>query len=130
MSCLRYDIECHLYANYTVIRKALNYMKIIDYYYSDADLPLNNKERREIRRSAWKLWMQSWRNKLIYVILYFTLTGLAAAIGWLANNVWQLSILLILFVGLWELTFYTLRRVCIAPISRRLIRQRGIDVNI
>ena len=107
-------------------------MRILDWYYCDVDLPLTNKERRELRRSAWILWTRSLRNKIIYVTLVFFLIGVASVIGWYGPNVfWQFAILLITInSGLCILVFHILRRVSIAPLGRCLLRQRGIDVCI
>ncbi len=106
-------------------------MRIFDWYYSDGDLPLTNKERREIRRSAPRLWMRRWRNKTLYFTLVFFLLVVALAMGrYGPSNVWQMAILFTIYTGLWVLVFAILRRVSIAPVARRLLRERGIDVCI
>ena len=106
-------------------------MRVFDWFYSDGDLPLSNKERREIRRSAWILWMRGRRNQTLYATLVFLLGVVAAASGWYGPyKAWQMAIVLMINAGLWVLVFAILRRVSIAPLARRLLRERGIDVCI
>ena len=106
-------------------------MRKFDWYYSDGDLPLTNKERREIRRNARILWMRRWRNKALYFTLVFLLIGVASAIGWYGpSNVGQMAILFTIYTGLWVLVFSIVQRFSILPVARRLLRQRGIDVCI
>lgn len=103
-------------------------MRIFDWFYSDGDLPLTNKQRREIRRSAWKLWMRRWRNKTLYLIIVLLYIGVTAAIAWHVDTVQQLALFFMIETGLWFLVFWIIRQVSVAPLGRRLIRERGIDV--
>ncbi len=103
-------------------------MRIFDWFYSDDDLPLTNKQRREIRRSAWKLWMRCWRNKTLYLIIVLLYIGVTAAIAWRVDTVQQLVLFFMIETGLWFLVFWIIRQVSVAPLGRRLIRERGIDV--
>lgn len=75
--------------------------------------------------------MRDWRNKTLYVILVFFLCVVAAASGWYGpDKAWQMAILLMINAGLWVLVFAIVRRVSVAPLGRRLLRERGIDVCI
>ncbi len=75
--------------------------------------------------------MRGWRNKTLYVTLVFFLTGVAAAIGWYGpDKAWQMAILFTIYTGLWVLVFSIVRRFSVAPVARRLLRERGIDVCI
>ena len=111
-------------------------MRIFDWLYSDGDLPLTNKERREIRRSARRLWMRRWRNKALYFTVVLFLFGVAGAMGWYGpNNFWELAILFFtIYPGLTVFVWWILHRYSILPVARRLLRERlrerGIEVCI
>ena len=106
-------------------------MRIFDWYYSDGDLPLTNKERREIRRSAWKLWMRDWRIKMLWWTshLVWVLT-MSIALTFGGVNFWQGLIIIMTCTGLLVICLQIVERAYIVPLGRRLIRQRGIDVCI
>lgn len=108
-------------------------MRLFDWHIFNSDLPLSKRERREIRRSAWKLWMRDWRHATIYLTIVILLTGIAAAIGWYGPDkfwFWQVAILLAIYTGLWVIVFSILLRVSVAPVARRLLRERGFDLCI
>lgn len=106
-------------------------MRIFDWYYSNGDLPLNKKQRKEIRRSAWRLWKRDWRHRTLYVTSQLVL-GLssAAVIMYPPLNFWQRWILLTTCMCLWSFGHQLLERVSVVPLGRRLMRQRGIEVCI
>ena len=105
-------------------------MRIFDWYYSNGDLPLTNKERREIRRSAWRLWKRDWRNKTLYVTAHLVFMLAVSTIVWFDPNFWQTWIFLTICLGLALLGREILERVSVVPLGRRLMRERGIDVCI
>ena len=105
-------------------------MRIFDWFYIDGDLPLTNKERGEIRRSAWKLWMRGWWHKSLYVALFLFIGVIAAASGMYLQTVWQMVILLTIYTGLSVLALSIVIRFCVAPLARGLLQERGIDVCI
>jgi len=105
-------------------------VRIFDWYYSNGDLPLTNREQREIRRRAWRLWKRDRRNKVLYVTLPVVVFLTAGSIVWFDTNFWQRWILLSTVILLGSLVKTIIERVSVVPLGRRLMRERGIDVCI
>ncbi len=68
--------------------------------YIDRDIPVTSRERKAIRKEAWKLWMKDWRNVLIYLALVAVTIGLPMLPIWrrfvtpFIHNVWDLLLLM------------------------------------
>ena len=66
---------------------------------------------------------------MIYITLVFLLTAFVLTAGrYGISNLWQFLIFVTIYTGLWVFVFHILRRVSVAPLGRRILRQRGIDV--
>ena len=107
-------------------------MRILHSFYSDGELPLTNKEQREIYRSAWKLWKRDWRNRMFgwtSHLVFFLTISIAITFGG-GKFLWQTMIIIVTCSGLLVAGRQIVERAYVAPLGRRLLRERGIDVCI
>ena len=94
--------------------------------YIDPAIPLTRRQRKAIRKEAWKLWMKDWRNVLMYVALLVVMIGSMPFVLAFTRrlNVWKLP----LYVTMYCVIFVAvslLQRFRFAPLVRRVLRRHG-----
>ena len=101
--------------------------------YINRDLPLTSRQRKAIRKEAWKLWMKDWRNVLVYLAVIAVVLGGALVLGWFIARAglgtWLLIVVLYTALAFFANSlFYRFR---FAPLVRRVVVQRhGYEICI
>ena len=103
--------------------------------YIDRDIPLTGRERKAIRKEAWKLWMKDWRNVSIYLALAAVTFGLPMLPIWwrflpFIYGGWHLLLLVTAYTAFVYVVFELLQRFRFAPLVRRVLGQYGYRVCI
>ncbi len=97
--------------------------------YIDPAIPLTRRQRKAIRKEAWKLWMKDWRNVLVYLaLLVVTMGSVPLVLAFTGRlNVWQFLLIETMYVVIGSVVFGLLQRFRFAPLVRRVLRRHGYE---
>ena len=95
--------------------------------YIDRAIPLTRRQRKEIRREAWELWMKDWRNVMVYLALVAIMIGSMPLVVAFTRRLNAGKIPLVVTMFSVVVMYGLLQRFRFAPLVRRVLRWHGYE---